>query len=374
MRRKKLLRLLLVLALWIVCSSNKSYAEEKRKTELTTAEMAKLLEAYERLSKEYPFALDPNLLYDSALKGMFQALDEYSDYLNKGETEEFYNQLSGRFVGIGVQLEEKEGYPRITGVIPGSPAEKVKLKTGDVILEIDGVDVRTLEWQEITKRIRGEENTPVKLIFLRNGTQYQATPVRAVIKIEPVEFEILAENIAWIRLKEFTLPSATKFKEVLNQLDEKGVTKLIVDLRDNPGGVLSAAVSIAKNFVPKGKIVSIRTVNGIETVHESKTEKNKYQLVLLVNGNSASASEILAGAVKDRKAGILVGEKTFGKGIVQKVYPLSDGTMFKYTYAEYLTPKGTSIHKKGIEPDYKVENSNKTEEDEQLKKALDLLK
>lgn len=371
MNIKKLFPLILAAMLLLVAPH--SYAEEP-KHKLTTEQLVKLMEAYERLSGEYPFALDRQQLYEAALKGMFQYLDEYSNYYNKSETDDFYNELSGRFVGIGVQLEEKDGYPRIAEVIPGSPAEKVKLKPGDLILQVDGADVKKLQWKEITKRIRGEENTPVKLIFLREGMKYQATPIRKVITVESVELKVLPGDVGLIRLKEFTLTSANKFKDALNELDQKGITKLVVDLRDNPGGVLSAAVSIARNFVPKGKIVSIRTVNGVEKVYESTTEKNKYRLVLLVNGNSASASEILAGAVKDRKSGILVGEKTFGKGIVQKIYPLSDGTMFKYTYAEYLTPSGVSIHKKGIEPDYKVENSEKTEEDEPLKKALELLK
>ena len=362
-----------VLALSILFS-RPSFAAEQRKTKLTEAELVKLMDAYERLSKEYPFDLAPDLLYEAALKGMFQALDEYSNYFNKEDAEDFYRELSGRFVGIGIQMEEKDGYPKIVKVFPGSPAEKTQLKVGDVIVAVDGKDVGSLPWKEIVKRIRGEKDTSVKLTFLRNEKKYHATLIRSVITIEPVESEILEGKIGYIRLKEFTLTSASKFKEVLDKMDESQVTKLVVDLRDNPGGVLSAAVSIAKNFVTKGKIVSIRTVNGIESVHESATEKCKYQLVLLVNENSASASEILAGAVKDRKAGTLVGQKTFGKGIVQKLYPLSDGTIFKYTYAEYLTPNGVSIHKIGIEPDVKVEDLKDVEGDEQLKKALELLK
>lgn len=374
MKKRNVLKTLCAVLVLSILFLGPSYAVEQRKTKLTETELVKLMEAYERLSKEYPFDLAPDLLYDAALKGMFRALDEYSDYLNKADAESFYQELSGRFVGIGVQMEEKDGYPRVTNVIPGSPAEKAQLMQGDVIIEVDGADIGNLEWKEIIKRIRGEKNTPVKLTFLRKETKYQATLIRSVIVMEPVESEILEGKIGYIRLKEFTLTSASKFKEVMDKMDESQVTKLVVDLRDNPGGVMSSAVSIAKHFVPKGKIVSIRTVNGIENVHESALEKSKYQLVLLVNENSASASEILAGAVKDRKAGILVGQKTFGKGIVQRLYPLSDGTIFKYTYAEYLTPSGVSIHKVGIEPDVKVEDLKDIEGDEQLKKALELLK
>lgn len=374
MKKGNGLKTLCTIVLLSVLFFKSSYAAEQRKTVLTQAEMVKLMDAYERLSKEYPFDLDPELLYDAALKGMFQALDEYSNYMNKAETEDFYAELSGRFVGIGIQMEEEEGNLRITNVIPGSPAEKAQLKTGDVIIQVDGTATRNLEWKEVVKKIRGEKNTPVKLTFLRNGTKYQVTLIRAVITIEPVESKVLDGKIGYIRLKEFTLTSASKFKEALDKMNESQVTKLVVDLRDNPGGVLSAAVSIAKNFVPKGKIVSVRTVKGIESVYESTMEQSKYRLVLLVNENSASASEILAGAVKDRKAGILVGQKTFGKGIIQKIYPLSDGTIFKYTYAEYLTPNDISIHKRGIEPDVKVEDLKDVEGDEQLKKALELLK
>ena len=196
--------------------------------------------------------------------------------------------------------------------------------------------------------------------------------IRETITINPVEYKILDKDIGYIKLSEFSMNSASKINEVLIELDKKKVKSIILDLRDNPGGLLNQVIEISKHFIINGPIVHIQERNTALVTHMSTTQKTKYKLVLLVNENSASASEILAAAIKDTKAGTIIGNKTFGKGIVQSIIPLNNGSILKLTTAEYLTPNKISIHGKGILPDMVVENTEK--EDLQLKKAIEVIK
>ena len=233
------------------------------------------------------------------------------------------------------------------------------------------MDIQGLEMSKVSSLIKGPVGTKVKLKVKRGEKTLSFQVTRGTIAVNPVEYKTLENNIGYIELKEFTGQATKEVNKALRSFDNKNVNKLILDLRDNPGGLLSEAISISRLFVTKGPIVHIREKNKALLTHTSGLEKPKYKLVVLVNEDSASASEIVAGAVKDRKAGSLVGTKTYGKGTVQSMMPLSDGSMVKLTIAEYLTPNKTSINGIGIQPDYTIEN---TEEDLQLKKAIEILK
>jgi len=365
----------ILLALLLIFSTSSIFAESKG---LTEEELVTILDSVNMIVKEYPFPIEEGDLYEGIMKGLFQSLDEYSDFLNKEEADEMLIETSGRLTGIGATIRtNNEGYLEIIKVHENSPAEKSKLKKGDIITRVDDKDIKGMTSSESVKLIRGEKGTKVKLKVLRAKETLNFEITRDEVIINPVSYEILDGNIGYLQLSEFSMNSYIKVKNALKAFDEKNVKKLIFDLRDNGGGLLSTALSITELFVPSGKILSERTNKGTSKVYESKLPASKYELVVLVNGNSASASEIFAGAVKDRKAGVLVGEKTFGKGVIQRLYPMQDGTILKYTYAEYLTPSGISIHKKGIEPDYVVKNEMKDGEvvkDKQLEKAIELLK
>lgn len=372
MKTKRILAVLLTVLM--IFSTSASFAA---KNGLTEEEAAKLFDAITMVEKEYPFELKEGQLYDGLMKGLFQSLDDYSDYYNKEDAVEQYKLMTGEFQGIGVTIKDKDGYLEVVKVHENSPAEKSKLMVGDLIIEVDGKDIKGQKREDSVAMIKGKEGTKVKIKILRGDKKIDFELTRATVTINPVSYKVLEGNIGYIELTDFTLNAYVKMKEALKAFDEKNVSKIILDLRDNPGGVLNISLSIAELFVPKGKLLSVRTSKGIEEVHESQLENQKYKLVVLINGNSASASEIVAGAVKDRKAGVLVGEKTFGKGVIQRLVPLKDGTLLKYTYAEYMTPNGTAINKKGIEPDYVVKNEvkdGKTVNDLQLKKAIELLK
>lgn len=365
----------ILLAFLLIFTASPIFAENKG---LTEKELVTILDSVKMLVEEYPFPIEEGDIYEGIMKGLFQSLDDYSDFLNKEEADELLIETSGRLTGIGVTITlNKEGYLEIIKVHENSPAEKSKLKKGDVITEVDGKNIKGLSSSESAKLIRGEKGTEVKIKVLRGKETLNFEATRDEVIINPVSYEILEGNIGYVQLSEFSMNSYIKMKDALKALDEKSVKKVILDLRDNGGGLLSTALSITELFVPSGKVLSVRTNEGISEVYESKLPAKKYDLVVLVNGNTASASEILSGAVKDRKAGVLVGEKTFGKGVIQRLLPMKDGTILKYTYAEYLTPSGVSINEKGIEPDYIVENEIKDGElvkDKQLEKAIELLR
>ena len=334
------------------------------------------IEVFDYIKDMYPFEVENKTLIEGGLKGMLQSIDPYSDYYTPEESIEVYQEMLNIFSGIGVYIEEKDGYINIMDTIKDSPGEKAGLKKDDLIITIDGKDTKGITIKEASKWIKGLKGTKVKLGLKRNNN---SLPIyieitRDTITINPVEYEILENNIGYIKLSDFSMNSANKFSEALTELDNKKVKKIILDLRDNPGGLLNQVIEISKHFITKGPIVHIQEKDSALVTHMSTTPKSKYKLVLLVNENSASASEILAAAVKDTKAGTIIGQKTFGKGIVQSMIPLSNGAIIKLTTSEYLSPNKTTIHGKGVEPDIVVENSEEEGKDEQLKRAIEIFK
>ena len=366
---KKLCILLLAFALLI---PNMSFATDASSIMQIQREpdLLFLIDTFQYIKSIYPFEIEDEQLIEGGLKGMLQTIDPYSNYYTPEEAIEIYKSLYGEFTGIGVYIEEKDSYINIKDIIKGAPSEKAGLQKDDLIISIDDKDIKGISLDNAHEMIQGQEGTKVKL-GIRRGKKSKPIYIEVtrenVVK-DPLEYEILENEIGYIKLYEFSQSSAAEMERVLEELDGKGITQIILDLRDNPGGLLDQAIEISRQFIPAGPIVHIKEKNKELVTHISTNKTPKYKLIVLVNENSASASEIVAGAVKDTKAGTIIGKKTFGKGIVQSVIPLDNGGLLKLTTAEYLTPKKTSIHGIGIQPDIVVEN--KTNEDLQLKRAM----
>lgn len=295
-------------------------------------------------------------LLNGALKGMFETLDPHSTYYTDEEYKEFMVDIKGEVVGIGVQIERKDGRITVVAPIEGSPAFKAGIKTGDKIVNVDGTDISDYTADQAAKLIRGEEGAKVKIGIRRDGVKdiiyFEFT--RELIEINPVKYEIKDGNIGYIRITEFSENTFDHFADAVNEFKEKGVEGVIIDLRGNPGGLLGQVIDVCKLLIPKGPIVKIQVKNEIVETYESELDKAPFKLVVLTNGGSASASEIMAGAIKDSKTGILVGEKTYGKGTVQHINRVQGGGGVKLTVANYLTPSGFSLDGIGITPDIEV--------------------
>lgn len=325
------------------------------------------------IQKNYVYDIGEQELIEGAIKGLFYHLDENSGYYTKEEFDGLLQDITGDFVGIGVYIGDKDGQIVIVDTIKNGPAHKAGMKAEDIILNIDGKDVKNLTLDEVIKLIQGKEGSKVNIMVERGqGKKLKFTLNREKIKINPVDYKIIDKNIGYIRLNQFSQNSCDEIVLALKEFDKKNISNIIIDLRDNPGGLLDQAVNISKLFIPEGPIVHIKFKGGKITTYYSSLKKPKYNLSVIVNENSASASEIFAGAVQDRKAGKIVGVTTYGKGTVQQLVSLPNGDGMKLTIAEYLTPNKRNINKKGIVPDIVVEN--KGDKDLQLEKAIQSFK
>lgn len=322
---------------------------------------------------EVPFAT----LIDGAIDGMMQSLgDKHSIYMDSQKFKQLMQQNEGAFGGIGVVM----GFPgpgqcQVMSVMENTPGEAAGLQPEDFILQVDGVDVKELQPEEIAQRVRGDEGTQVVLTIGRKGQEdFEVTITRAVISMTTAKGVMLQDTkIGYIRVASFSEKTAKEFQTDLAKLKEEGMQGLIIDLRSNPGGLITSCVDIANQVVPAGEIVSVVDRNGHREVFDSSLENFDYPIVVLIDGNSASASEILAGAIQDRQCGTLVGTKSFGKGSVQTMVPLYDGDGIKLTIARYYTPAGRSIDGVGIEPDVTVELPEGSRVDVQLNKAIEVM-
>ena len=325
-------------------------------------------------------------LSEGIYKGMLTALDDpYSEYYTAEELNDLMSQTQGIYYGIGayVSMDEATSRAKISGIIEGAPAEAAQLRANDLIYEVDGVSTYGLSLNETVALIKGEEGTEVVLTIVREGeSDYLKVPVtRAKVESPTVNFEMLDETTAYIQIVEFDDVTVDQFAEALAMAKGSGMEGLILDLRTNPGGSLNAVVDIARMLLPEGLIVYTEDKYG-ERVEYSCNGKRKFELplVVLIDMNSASAAEILAGAIQDYEIGTLVGTTTFGKGIVQQVIPFTDGSAVKLTISSYFTPKGRNIHEIGIEPDVLCEfdgdayYNSETPVDNQLEKAKEILK
>ncbi len=300
-------------------------------------------------------------LYQGAVSGIISKLnDPYSEYLTKEDLTDFSEDMEGEYVGVGMTIQKKKGEAlEVTSPFVGSPAEKVGIKIGDKITKVDDKDILPLTANETVKLLKGKEGTKVTVEVIRNGRKdpLKFTMIRAKIKLEMVESKMLPNNIGYVSLLRFGNHVGTEVEKAVKDLKEKGMKGLILDLRLNPGGSLQEAQDISSLFVKENLIVSLKYKNGQERKYNRtlKYIMDDIPLIVLINKGSASASEIVTGAIKDYKSGTIIGEKTFGKGIVQQVIPLKTNDAVKLTIAQYFTPKGNYIHEKGIEPDIKVE-------------------
>lgn len=370
---KKLCILLLAIALLV---PSMSYAADASAIQSIQREPDLLffIDTFQYIKETYPLEIKDRELIEGGLKGMLQTIDPYSNYYTPEEAIEIYRSIYGEFSGIGVYIEEKDSFINIRDTIKGAPGEKAGLKRDDLIISIDDKDIKGISIDNAQKMMQGQVGTKVKLGIKRDNKSkpIYIEVIRDNVVINPVEYKILENEIGYISLYEFSQSSAAEIKRVLEEFDKEGISKVILDLRNNPGGLLDQAIKISKHFVPAGPIVHIKEKNKELVTHISTNKNPKYKLVVLVNEHSASASEIVAGAVKDTKAGTIIGKKTFGKGIVQSMIPLDNGGLLKMTTAEYLTPNKTSIHGIGIDPDIVIEN--KADDDLQLKRAIKELK
>ena len=367
--------------------SDEKKAESGELNLTSTAVEDKITEIETLVQKYYLNEIDTEQVENYLYKGMIAGLDDaYAAYYTKEEYQSMMDSTNGSYYGIGVEMSQNmtTGIITITRVFEGSPAEEAGLLPGDVIYKVQDTEVTGEDLTKVVSMVKGAEGTTVPISVAREGeSDYLTFDVeRRTIEIATVEHRMLDGNIGYISIASFDDVTVNQFLTALEDLENQGETALIIDLRNNGGGLVSSAGSILDRLLPEGLIVYTEDKYGNR--EELKSDAENYfdkPLAVLVNGNSASASEIFAGAIKDYGLGTLVGTQTFGKGIVQKVYPLSDGTAVKLTVSKYYTPKGNNIHGIGIAPDVEVELDADVanaitipeEKDNQLQKAVEIL-
>lgn len=326
------------------------------------------------IEARYVTDVDETKLMDGAISGMVQSLgDPHSIYMNADTFEQLKEHTEGEFGGIGVTMGFKDNKVTIISVLDDTPGQKVGLQAGDEITAVDGTLVTEMQPEEVAMHIRGEVGTEVTLSISRDGQTQDYKITRATIKLDTAKGVMLGDGVGYIRIASFSENTGKEFKAAYESLEQQGMKGLIIDLRENPGGLVTSCVDIANMVVPKGPIVSVVERDGSKEVHESNLEESKYPIVVLIDGNSASASEILAGALQDTGAATLVGTKSYGKGSVQVVVPMLHNDGLKLTIAKYYTPNGRCIDGTGIEPDVEVEMPENATTDVQLDKAKEVL-
>lgn len=342
----------------------------------SVSESVRFLRTMKLLKRNYNGEVDNHQLFDGALKGMVESVgDPYTVYLNKKDFQQLSEMTVGSFGGIGIVFGKRGNDYVVISALEDNPGAKAGIKSGDIITAIDDKSTREMNMEQVANKIRGKYGTTVTLELKdKEGKLRKVNVVRAEIKNPSVAGQMLANTkIGYIRIAIFNENTGDDFAKKYAELEKQGMQALVLDLRENPGGILDAGVDVAKMLVPKGPIVSVIDKNGNKFEETSSLEKVKYPLAVLVDHGSASAAEIVAGAIKDTKSGKLFGTKTFGKGSVQSVYRLDSNTAVKITVAKYYTPSGVSIHNVGIEPDVKVELPEDATIDVQLKAAEDYL-
>ncbi|GFI50848.1 carboxy-terminal processing protease CtpB [Lachnospiraceae bacterium] len=335
------------------------------------------------INNSYMGDVDEEALREGVYKGFVNGLgDPYSVYYDEEETKTLIESTEGEYDGIGAVLSQdiNTGVVTLVQIYDGSPASEAGLMDNDILYKVEDIEVTGMDLNEVVSHIKGEKGTKVALTVLRGEAREEVTvtAVRNTIQAQTVSFRMLEDSIGYIAVSEFDLVTCDQYQEAMNVLADQGMKGLVVDLRNNPGGNLSTVCDMLDLMLPKGLIVYTEDKDGNREEIESDDE-HQFQLPLtvLVNGNSASASEIYAGAIQDYGIGKIVGTTSYGKGVVQQIFDLKDGTCVKLTIAEYFTPKGRNIHGKGITPDVEVEyekNEEDPDADNQLEKAVEVLK
>ena len=350
-------------------------------------ELVNTLDQYRRIIDKYYLGdIDEEQLKEGAISGYIDGLgDEYTEYISKEDMADYMADTTGNFVGVGVYMVQDTEANRIMVLSPikGGPAEKAGLQPGDYITAVDGVEYTGEQMTEASNKIKGEEGTTVKLEVLRGEETLNFELTRENIRTNPVEGEVLEGNIGYITFSSFDEGTAEEFKAKFEELQGQGITSLIIDLRNNGGGIVDEALGIANYILDKDSVILYEVDKNNNETEEKTTDDPviNMPIVLLTNENTASSSEILAGALKDHGKATIVGTKTYGKGVIQQLLTLPDGSGLKITSEKYLTPNRTEINKIGIEPDEEVELPDTVtnvldvdrNEDTQLQKAIEVL-
>ena len=361
---------------WI---SKAEYSEYRENKEL----YGELTDLRKKIEEKYYIPVDSEKLNEGMYKGLFQGLDDpYSAYLTKAEYEELMISTTGEYQGVGVTIApDAAGYINVIAPMDGSPAEKAGVMSGDKITAVDGVTYTGATIDAAAAAMRGEEGTKVELSILRKDQEMAFELTRAKITMKTVTTKKLENNIGYIRISSFEEHTPDDFETALREMQLDNVSGLVIDLRDNPGGLVDAGVKVADLLLPEGVVTYTENRKGEKTYYKTAAGATDLPYVVLVNTGTASSSEIVAAAIKDDKGGALVGETTYGKGIIQEIEALPSGGATKLTVMQYFSPKGNVIHKIGVEPDYTVELTEDDfvdgvlpeSNDRQLQKAIALL-
>lgn len=375
--------IVIALGLW---KTEGSQEDKKKEAELVSQETQEKMKSIDELIEQaylYSDDIDKAELQEWLIKGYVQGLgDPYSVYYDEAETQSLMESTSGEFGGIGVVIQQDIDtmVMTFTNVYAESPGEKAGLKDGDILYKVNGEDVTGQDLDTVVSKIRGEKGTTVDITVYRANTleEYSCTVTRDIIQVTTVAYEMKEDNIGYIIVSGFEQVTYKQFEEAIQALNDQGMEKMIVDLRDNPGGNLSTVCEMLDLILPEGTIVYTEDKQNVREVITSDDKKQMdIPMAVLINGNSASASEIFAGAIQDYEMGTLVGTTTYGKGIVQNIYSLGDGTSLKLTTSEYFTPNGRNIHGIGIKPDIEVKyeyDADNPTADNQLQAAIKHLK
>ena len=338
----------------------------------------KMQELQSYIDRFYLFDYDEENVESGIYKGMMAGLgDVYTNYYTPEEYASFMESSNGSYSGIGAMLSQdyNTGIITLVKVFEGSPAAEAGVQPDDILYKVKGEEVTGMDLNLVVSDLKGEEGTDVEVSFMRGTDVLDLTLTRRSIEVPTVEYRLITDKIGYISISEFDDVTDDQFIAALDDLNSQGMENLIIDLRDNGGGLVDVTCDILDQLLPEGLIVYTEDKDGNR--EEETSDAEHYfpgKMAVLVNGNSASASEIFAGAIKDYGVGTLIGTQTFGKGIVQSLFPLSDGSAIKVTVSRYYTPAGNNIHEVGITPDIILEKDTESEEDNQLQKAIDVLK
>ena len=385
---KKILKAIAIV--FLLCSFQ-CFAESsvENDTKITSFQYVKKLNSvFDFVQQNYVDEIDPRILYEGALKGMLDAIgDPYTLYLDPDYMRDLSDTTSGSFGGVGLSISKatestpaKPAYVEVASPIEDTPGAKAGIQAGDMITAIDGLPTPSMTMNEVLSHLRGEVGAPVTVTILRGtNMKFDVTLVRALIEVPTVKYGMIeGTKIVYARLSQCTPDTATRLQDALDSFEKNGYKGLIIDLRDNPGGLITSAVDVADKFIDNGPIVSTKSRLLFENTQftankEKTTAKQGMPIVVLINRGAASASEIVSGALKDYHLAYLVGERTYGKGSVQQVIPLSNTDGIKITMARYYTPSDMNIDKIGIPPDLEIKNLKEFTEDEE-KIYVDLIK
>ncbi|MDO5026460.1 MAG: S41 family peptidase [Tissierellia bacterium] len=374
-------------------SDNYAYTDDKTENFLFNEEKLNNIENKLRaidsiIDKKFLYDYEQKQLEEGIYKGYLASLNDiYTEYYTQEEFKALNEQSEGSFGGVGIEVSGMDGqFIEVIAPIKGTPAAKAGIKAKDKIIKIDGQDFLAKDLNEAVKLMRGEPGQEVVLTIQRMVDDQAKTMdfklVREIINVESVHYQMLEENIAYINISNFQAHTAEDFKAAYKELKGQGADRLILDLRNNPGGLLDVTLEIADFLLPQGNIMSVNYKDETQQNYKSDKDAQDLAMVTLINGGSASASEVLSGALKDYKRSIIIGEKSFGKGVVQQVIPLGDDTGVKVTVAEYFSPNKNKIHGVGIKPDIEVKLDESVKaigvealsEDKQLQKAIEVIK